>query len=76
MKVRLGEWNTRDEREPYPMMEVEIEDVTLHADFNPDNLQNDVAIIKLARPIAFGTSRPHINPACLPKQGASFVGQM
>ena len=64
-----------DESEPYKMMEVEIESIISHPDFNPDNLQNDVAVIKLAQPVMIDSSRPHINTVCLPRQGATFFGQ-
>lgn len=67
MKVRLGEWNAKDDDEPYKNIEIEVENIDIHPDFNPDNLFNDVALIRLSKPIDVNAF-PHIRSACLPKQ--------
>ncbi|ODM90248.1 Clotting factor B [Orchesella cincta] len=51
MKVRLGEWNAKEDDEPYKNVEVPIESVLIHPGFNIDNLQNDIALVKLAKPL-------------------------
>jgi secreted trypsin-like serine protease len=74
MKVRLGEWNAKDDEEPYKNVEIEVEWIQLHPQFNPDNLYNDVAIIKLAQPIDL-KAYPHIRSACLPNPQHNYVGK-
>jgi len=74
MKVRFGEWNAQDDSEPYKNVEIEVARVDIHPNFNAENLQNDVAIIKLAQPI--DTSAPHIKTVCLPKgYNNNYVGR-
>lgn len=74
MKVRFGEWNAKEDDEPYKNVEVDIESVTIHPGFNPQNLQNDVALVRLANPIDT-KGYPHIKSVCLPEQGYQYTGQ-
>jgi len=74
MKIRFGEWNAKDDSEPYKNVEIPIADVDIHPGFNPGNLQNDVALVKLSRPLDVN-AYPHIRTACLPKRNERFVGQ-
>lgn len=74
MKVRLGEWNAQDDSELYKNVEIEVARVDIHPKFNAENLQNDVAIIKLAQPIDT-SAYPHINSICLPNHGYNYVGR-
>ncbi|CAL8129609.1 unnamed protein product [Orchesella dallaii] len=74
MKVRLGEWNAKEDDEPYKNVEVPIESVLIHPGFNLDNLQNDVALVRLAKPVDI-KSYPHIEAACLPQKGYQYTGQ-
>lgn len=75
MKIRLGEWNAKDDDEPYKNVEIEVADIQFHPQFNPENLYNDVALIKLAKPIDVNAF-PHIKAACLPKDAyANKPGQ-
>ena len=39
------------------------EKIILHENYNHNNLQNDIALMKLKRPILFNT---HVSPICLP----------
>ncbi|TMW49312.1 hypothetical protein DOY81_005612 [Sarcophaga bullata] len=71
-KVRLGEWDASGTGEPIPAEDIMISNIYIHPNFNKDNLQNDVAILKLATPVALGT-KPTIGTICLPT--VSFVGQ-
>lgn len=63
--MRLGEWNAQATTEPNPHVEISVSKVTLHLSYNSQNLQNDIAVLKLslAAPI---TTNPNINTACLP----------
>ncbi|ODN00518.1 Serine protease 44 [Orchesella cincta] len=74
MKVRLGEWNAKEDDEPYKNVEVPIESVLIHPGFNIDNLQNDIALVKLAKPVDT-KAYPHIEAACLPQKGYEYTGQ-
>jgi secreted trypsin-like serine protease len=74
MKVRLGEWNAQDDSEPHKNVEIDVDHVEIHPGFNSQNLQNDVAVIKLKYPVDIG-AYPHIKPVCLPKQGHNYVGK-
>ena len=42
---------------------IPVEKIILHEHFNNTNLQNDIALIKLKRPILFNS---HVSPICLP----------
>lgn len=48
--------------------------VFLHPNFDPSNLFNDLALLRLSSPITPVTQQ-NINIVCLPRQGQSFVGQ-
>ncbi|XP_011505633.1 PREDICTED: trypsin-3-like [Ceratosolen solmsi marchali] len=63
--VRLGEWNTQNNNEPYPSINLNVAKIIIHPSFNANNLENDVAVVKLngMAPIA---SYPNINTACKP----------
>ncbi|EDW68187.1 phenoloxidase-activating factor 2 [Drosophila virilis] len=71
-KVRLGEWDAASISEPIPAQDVFVSNVYVNPAFNPNNLQNDVAILKLATPVSL-TSRSTIGTVCLP--ATNFVGQ-
>jgi secreted trypsin-like serine protease len=75
MKVRLGEWNAQDDSEPYKNVEIDVESITIHPEFNPSNLYNDVALVRLRTPIDLN-AYPHIQSVCLPNsRNENFVGQ-
>ncbi|EDV49872.1 phenoloxidase-activating factor 2 [Drosophila erecta] len=71
-KVRLGEWDASSTSEPIPAQDVFISNVYINPSFNPNNLQNDVAILKLSTPVSL-TSKSTVGTVCLPT--TSFVGQ-
>ncbi|XP_068155252.1 phenoloxidase-activating factor 2 [Drosophila tropicalis] len=71
-KVRLGEWDAASTSEPIPAQDVYISNVYVNPSFNPTNLQNDVAILKLAQAVSL-TSKSTVGTICLPT--TSFVGQ-
>ncbi|XP_012286595.1 trypsin [Orussus abietinus] len=64
-KIRLGEWDGQVVSEMYPYQEYTPIRVFVHPNFNRQNLQNDVAVIRLNAAVPISTS-PHINTACLP----------
>lgn len=72
LRVRLGEWNAAGNTEPLPAQEFVVSKIFIHPSFNPNNLMNDVAVLRLAVPVTLG-QLPTITTACLPV--SSYVGQ-
>ncbi|XP_055852099.1 phenoloxidase-activating factor 2 isoform X1 [Episyrphus balteatus] len=70
-KVRLGEWDAASTRETIPAEDITILSVYIHPNFNKDNLQNDVAILRLSTLVNLG-QKSTIGTVCLPT--TSFVG--
>lgn len=46
MKVRLGEWNVREQSEKYPHEDYDVEKTYEHPDYKPATFQNDLAVIR------------------------------
>ncbi|XP_064543788.1 serine protease grass-like [Drosophila montana] len=73
VSVRLGEHqlSTETDCKPAgktirclpPVEDIDVERVFKHADYLPGTNHNDIALIKLARPVEF---KQHIRPICLP----------
>lgn len=72
MKVRLGEWNVREQSERLPHEDYDIQGTTIHPDYNPATFQNDIALVKLAKDVVF---KEHIIPVCLPNPKDTFIGK-
>lgn len=51
MRVRLGEWDVNHDVEFYPYIETDVSRVTIHPEFYAGTLFNDLAVIKLVRPV-------------------------
>ncbi|KAH8287490.1 hypothetical protein KR054_008802, partial [Drosophila jambulina] len=86
--ARLGEWN-RDEdpdcvtkldgrRECAPKhVRVTIDRILPHADFQRKNLTNDIALLRLSRPVLFPQpGMQHVEPVCLPPQRGAAANQL
>ncbi|XP_011188230.1 phenoloxidase-activating factor 2 [Zeugodacus cucurbitae] len=71
-KVRVGEWDAASTSEPIPAQDLAIASVFIHPNFNPTNLQNDVAIIRLSSAVSLMT-KSTVGTVCLPT--TTFVGQ-
>lgn len=71
MKVRLGEWNVREQSEKYPHEDYDIEKKSEHPDYKPATFQNDLAVVRLNRDVNY---KEHIIPVCLPELKENFVG--
>jgi hypothetical protein len=65
MLVRLGEWNAQNMNEPYPSINVNVAKITIHPSFNPNTLENDVAVVRFNGLVPI-SSYPNINTACKP----------
>ena len=68
--VRLGEHDLDDPSEG-PHEDVAVEEELIHESYSPVSFANDIAILKLARPVRF---RDNVKPLCLPF-GDAFVGR-
>lgn len=64
-KVRVGEWNAANLNEPIPAEDIGIVNVFIHPNFNSANLQNDVAILQLAKTISLN-DKSTVGTICLP----------
>ena len=58
---------------PYSPVEILVKRMTIHREFNPVNLHNDIAILQLERPVDFAEGNPQIGTVCLPDK--LFYGQ-
>ncbi|XP_050719649.1 uncharacterized protein LOC127000242 isoform X2 [Eriocheir sinensis] len=63
IRVRLGEYQVDYFDAKYPYEDYDIASITVHPKFNSANLHNDMAVLKLDRPVTY---RNHINRVCLP----------
>ena len=70
IKVRLGE-NDFGVKSTFEV-DFAVEKITTHSAYKPGVLGNDVAILKLKKPITF-TGR--IKPLCLPSKGVDVTGK-
>ena len=71
LRVRLGEWNVREQSEKFPHEDYEIERKEVHPDYKPATFQNDIAVIRLTQDVAY---KEHIVPVCLPEIQSTWVG--
>ena len=72
MRVRLGDWNVREQSEKFPHEDYEIERKEIHPDFKPATFQNDIALVRLKKEVVY---KEHIIPVCLPDFKENFVGK-
>ncbi|XP_012221601.1 phenoloxidase-activating factor 2-like [Linepithema humile] len=63
--ARLGEWDFTVTNERYPFRDIDVEMIS-NMTFTANNLQNDIAVLKLKEPAPIGPpNNPHINTVCL-----------
>lgn len=85
--IRLGEWdfstekdcaNTSDGRQfcAPPVQDFDVEEVIEHPSYdNRTQFSDDIALIRLSRPINFLTSAGFVQPVCLPPAGFSLSAE-
>ncbi|XP_044735349.1 uncharacterized protein LOC123297666 isoform X1 [Chrysoperla carnea] len=73
LRVRLGEWDVNHDVEFYPYIERDVISVHVHPEFYAGTLYNDLAVLKLDKPVDW-TRSPHISPACLPDPYTDYTG--
>ncbi|XP_055857453.1 phenoloxidase-activating factor 2-like [Episyrphus balteatus] len=67
--VRAGEWETNSKAEPFPDVNLNVQEIVIHPNYNIDNLHNDIALLFLVSPFELAA---HINTVCLPPAGFMF----
>ncbi|KAK9887122.1 hypothetical protein WA026_020570 [Henosepilachna vigintioctopunctata] len=73
LRVRLGEWDVNHDVEFFPYIERDIVSVNVHPEFYAGTLYNDVAILRMDKPVDYN-KYPHISPACLPNPRDDYTG--
>lgn len=64
--MRLGDWDTRDNVEPLPHVEIPVASIVVHPEYSPRNMHNDVAVIAMSETVSAAVVGPHVSPVCLP----------
>ncbi|XP_069941094.1 inactive serine protease scarface isoform X2 [Cherax quadricarinatus] len=69
LRVRLGEWQVDQYKEPLQYYDANVASIKIHPLFNPKNVHNGIAVVELSVPVVF---QYHINTICLPNKGQIF----
>lgn len=69
IKIRAGEWDTQTTYERLPYQERDVSEIIVHNEFNPNNLNNDVALLVLRDPISKANN---VGTICIPPQSQKF----
>ncbi|XP_038221143.1 phenoloxidase-activating factor 2-like [Zerene cesonia] len=69
LKVRAGEWDTQTNKERLEAQERLVSEIVIRHDFQPKSLRNDLALLRLDRPLELAD---HINVICMPGDQQEF----
>ena len=73
LTVRLGEYDTSDDKEIPPHEDFAARRIIIHKNFKDDpELVHDIAVIQLDTLVSF---KSHIIPVCLPESGVNFQNE-
>ena len=74
LKVRVGEFDLKNEAERFAHHDFEISRAIMHENYIRTKAYalNDLALLKVRKPIEFMT---HIIPICLPREASNFKGK-
>jgi hypothetical protein len=67
LRVRMGEWDTAADTEPYPQKDYDLQDVIVHPDYRQRLALNDLAALVLQDRVPL--TSPHVGTICLPSAG-------
>lgn len=68
LKVRLLEHDTSI-RTKSNLIDVHVEKIVSHDGYNPETLENDIALLRLSRDVEIGDTAEKASPICLPEAG-------
>lgn len=68
--MAFGDHHRNADTEPLPVIEQVADQIHVHPDFDDYTYENDVALIHVAKPVAFSSA---IQPVCLPDPNADIV---
>lgn len=69
IRIRFGEWQVNSFEKAFPYSDKNVNTITVHEKFNPENLHDDVAVLELVEPLEF---EYHINTVCIPNYDYIF----
>ncbi|XP_043201698.1 uncharacterized protein LOC122370294 [Amphibalanus amphitrite] len=69
LTVRLGDWDTQNDKEIFPHEHHRVVDMEIHERFNSANLRYDVGLLFLEKPVVL---QQHIDTICLPAANEDF----
>ena len=79
--MRLGDWDVNTKAEPYPHLDLPVQDIFIHERFFPATLHNDLAMVRLSQAVPWAQlpqvkcvvpgckflyTAQQVRPVCLP----------
>ena len=78
--ARMGEHDQQSMEEPHPHIDIKIQRIVIHPEWNPEKshdpkiyMKYDLALLKLETPVDFAL---HVIPICLPEDDNKLVGRL